>query len=246
MLLSGTASLVLKSSEEAIIDSHFKMKLQYLQKLHDKTPRVVVHFLAGSLPAAALLHLRQLSLFSMITRIPTNILHRVASYVLTTAKDNSRSWFVHIKNLCSQYQLPHPITLLQSPMSKESFKSLAKSRVVDYWEQLLRSEAKHLTSLSYFNPHYMSLTKPHPIWTTCHSNTYEVCRAITQAKMLSGRYKTDRLLRHFSDNKEGLCQICTSNSFGSIEHLLLACPSLENHRVKLLSCLLYTSPSPRD
>ena len=173
----------------------------------------------------------------MITRLPTNILHQIASYVLTTAKDNSHSWFIHIKNLCSKYKLPHPITLLQSPISKESFKSLAKSRVVDYWEQLLRSEAQHLPSLTYFNPHFMSLTKPHPIWTTCHNNTYEVCKAITQAKMLSGRYRTDRLLRHFTDNSEGICQICTSKSIGSIEHILLACPSLENHRVKLMRML---------
>ena len=49
VLLSGTASLVLKQSEFAIIDSHFKKKLLQLQKLHDRTPDSVVHFLAGSL-----------------------------------------------------------------------------------------------------------------------------------------------------------------------------------------------------
>ena len=45
VLLSGTAALVLKTSEEELIDKHLKSKLQNLQKLHEKTPRVVVHFL---------------------------------------------------------------------------------------------------------------------------------------------------------------------------------------------------------
>ena len=170
----------------------------------------------------------------MITRIPTNILHKIASYVLTTAKDNSRSWFINIKNLCAKYGLPHPITLLQNPMSKDSFKALAKAKVVDHWEKLLRAEAETLSSLTYFNPNYMSLTKPHPIWTTCNNNTYEVCKAIVQAKMLSGRFRTDRLLRHFTENKGGICQICSSHSIGSIEHILISCSSLENHRIGLL------------
>ena len=173
----------------------------------------------------------------MITRIPSNILHRIALYVLTTAKDNSRSWFIHIKNLCAKYQLPHPITLLNTPMSKDSFKKLAKAKVVNYWEQLLRSEAKDLPSLTYFNPNYMSLTKPHPIWTTCGNNTYDICKAIVQVRMLSGRFRTERLLRHFTDNKDGVCQICSSNSVGSIEHILLGCPSLNIFRLKLLRTL---------
>ena len=64
-----------------------------------------------------------------------------------------------------------------------------------------------------------------------------MCKAIVQAKMLSGRFRTDRLLRHFTDNKEGICQACSSNEIGSIEHILLTCPSLENHRLKLLGMI---------
>ena len=103
VLLSGTSSLNLKSSEVTILNQHYKNKLQNLQKLYDKTPESVVYFLAGSLPAEALLHLRQLSLFSMICRLPDNILNRIARYILTTAKENSTSWFVSISKLCSLY-----------------------------------------------------------------------------------------------------------------------------------------------
>ena len=67
VLLSGTASLVLKNTELSIIDSYFKKKLQQLQKLHDCTPDSVIYFLAGALPASAVLHKRQLSIFYMMT-----------------------------------------------------------------------------------------------------------------------------------------------------------------------------------
>ena len=72
VLMSGIASLVLKQSEVNILNQHYKTTLQNLLKLHDRTPDPVVFFLAGSLPAVAILHLKQLSLFSMITRLPEN------------------------------------------------------------------------------------------------------------------------------------------------------------------------------
>ena len=86
VLLSCTASLLLKQTEFKQLDS-------------------VVYFLTGSLPASALLHIRQLGLFCMISRLPDNILHRIAKHVLITARDNSKSWFIHIKSLCQQYNL---------------------------------------------------------------------------------------------------------------------------------------------
>ena len=197
VLLSGTASLVLKQTEMNILNFHLKEKLQNLQKLHKQTPDPVVHFLAGSLPASALLHLKQLSIFSMIIRLPNNILNKIARYILITSKDSSQSWFIHIKNLCQLYELPHPISLLDCPPSKTSAKNLFKTRIVDYWQTKFRNESSHLSSLEYFKPNFMSLLVPHPIWSTCGSNPYEISKAIIQAKMLSGRYRSDRLLRHF-------------------------------------------------
>ena len=163
VLLSGTASLVLKQSELNMLDSHFKKKLESLQKLHQRTPDPVVYFLAGSLPARALLHLRQLSIFSTITRLPSNILNRVARYVLTTARDSSKSWFNQIRFLCRQYNLPHPLSMLDSPLSKESAKNLFKNNVVDHWQNKLRQDASNLPSLKYFKPQFMSLLRPHPL-----------------------------------------------------------------------------------
>ena len=68
VLISGLASLYLSKAEESIISQHHKETCRALQRLLPGTPTQVVCFLAGSLPGSAHIHLRQLSIFGMITR----------------------------------------------------------------------------------------------------------------------------------------------------------------------------------
>ena len=55
--------------------------------------------------------------------------------------------------------------------------------------------------------------------------------------MLSGRYRSDQLLRHFSEN-DGNCSLCSQKVLGSIEHLLLQCPVLSESRKQLQQNLM--------
>ena len=98
-------------------------------------------------------------------------------------------------------------------------------------------------SLKYFKAEYMSLTQPHPNWLTCGNNPYEIHKAVIQAKMLSGRYVTDQLSRHWSSNKAGICCIpgCSGRDFGSLEHLLLFCPALSDVRDRMIELWLSTA-----
>ena len=76
VLLSGLASLVLNKAEMSVIHHHLKVHLERILKLHKSTPECVVMFLAGSLPASALLHLKMLGLLGMIAHlVRDNILH---------------------------------------------------------------------------------------------------------------------------------------------------------------------------
>ena len=237
VLMSGTPALTLLQSEIDTLAHHYKCTLEGLLKLHKKTPEPFIFFISGSLPLPALLHLRQLGLFGMISRLENNILHHLAKYLLTTSPDSSHSWFIQIKKICKQYQLPHPLSLLESPLSKESFKLLTKRRVLLFWEEKLRAEASPtaLPSLSFFKPHYMSLSCPHPLVTSCGSNPYEINKSIIQLKMLSGRYRSDKLLSHFHPTNSPKCQLsCDSpNSFGDLPHLLVHCSSLAHRRTVL-------------
>ena len=157
--------------------------------------------------------------------------------MLTSSKLGADSWFQQVREICIRYQLPHPISLLQHPPTTSSYKRLVRSRIIDHWEVKLRSDALRLSSTPYFKPNFMSLMKPHPMWSACGSNPFQCHKAVIAARMLSGRYLTDQLQRHWTSNKEGYCLLpsCTpSQSIGSLEHLLLYCTSLHDTRVKLV------------
>ena len=241
VLMSGVASLVLNSNEITLLDQHFKKTYQNLQKLFRNTPDCVVYFLGGCLPARAVLHIKQLSLFGMVTRLLDDALNIHARKILAEAKRSSKSWFTQIRDTCLQYNLPHPIVLLNNPPSKEQFKKMVKSNVISYWESKLRSEAEMLPSLVNFNSNFMSLTQPHPIWTSAKSNPHEVAKAVQQARFLSGRYRTESLVKHWSPGNSGMCQAegCHQGN-ETVEHILLKCTAYTKSRRKLISMWLNT------
>ena len=238
VLMSGLSSQVLSKSEINLVSQHHKKTLQNLQKLHANTPDPVVFFLAGSLPGSAVLHQRQLTIFGMISRLPGSLLHEHAVRMLTVSKPSSMSWFLQIRDICLQYSLPHPLSLLQNPPTKSTFKHLVKSKVLDYWETKLRLKAAPMRSLQFFKPEYMSLSRAHPIWTTSKNNPYETNKAIIQARFLSGRYRTESLCRFWSDNTVGVCLLhsCVNNQITEdVSHILVICDSLASVRDQLLA-----------
>ena len=194
-------------------------------------------FFGDHLPGEAILHLKQLSIFGMVCRLQDSIIHQMAKFTLISTKHSpTTSWFHQIRDLCLLYSLPPPLTLLTSPPAKSLYKNSVKSKVIDHWEKHLHAESSSLTSLVYFKPEYMSLKQPHALWKTCGSNPFEVNKAVVQARMLSGRYRTDLLASHWTNNPHGSCLIplCNSSETGSIEHLLLSCPVLVETRNRMM------------
>ena len=185
----------------------------------------MVLFLAGSLPGEAILHTKQLTLFSMICRLPGDPLHTHAHYVLTCSPRSAKSWFQQVRDICLQYSLPHPLELLQHPPSKHSFKTLVKRQVTDYWENLLRKETIGLTSLFLFHTSHLSLQQPSLLWLTAGSNSFECSKSLVVAKMVSVRYRSDYLCRHWTpSNKKGFCLADTCQAVeGDLVHMLIIC-----------------------
>ena len=237
VLLSGLGSLVLNKAEKQTLSKHHQKTIQGLLRLYPNTPRAVYYFLAGCLPCEALIHLQQLSLLAMITTLVGSPLHAHASTVFTT-NTTSNSWFYQVRDICLQYNLPHPLTLLTPPcpFSKAGFKRLAKKHIIRYWEEKLRCEASILPSLRFFKPNYMSIVTPHPLLLTAGSSPYEVTKANIQAMFLSGRYRTEKLCRYWSSNSSGHCLLPHCVALKQIEdedHILLLCQSLANTRLRL-------------
>ena len=112
----------------------------------------------------------------------------------------------------------------------------------------------------------MSLTKPHPIWTTPGSNPYEIAKAVQQARFLSGRYRSANsgryrsansgryrstnsgryrsanLTKHWAGDKDGLCLAPSCvNKIETIEHILVQCDYYNNCKRRLYSLWLSTT-----
>lgn len=235
VLFSGIGSLVLSDQEANMIFQHHKETVSNLQRLLPLTPRAVIYFLAGTLPGAAFLHLRQFSIFGMISRLPTNILNQHAKNIFSYVTPSPNSWFVQIRNLCLVYSLPHPSTLLSSPLTKETYKNLIKKHVIDYWEQKLRLEAAPLSSLQFFHPSFMSLTSTHPLWETAGSSPTKVVMATVQAQFLSGRYRSEALCSHWSPNAHGRCKLIPGcEEYEDTTHILQNCSGLNKTRMKMI------------
>ena len=69
-----------------------------------------------------------------------------------------------------------------------------------------------------------------------------VNKSIVQLRMISGRYRDDRLLRHFpsSSSREGICSLCFVD-LGDLEHYLTSCPALSDIRHELFEWWLSSS-----
>ena len=80
----------------------------------------------------------------------------------------------------------------------------------------------------------MSLIKPHPLWSTCGPSSYEINKACIQAKYLTGRFRTDKLLSYFSKKNSAFCQLHPEQEMiGDLEHHLVLCPVLQERRTLL-------------
>ena len=113
---------------------------------------------------------------------------------------------------------------------------MAKKAVLRYWEGKFRLEAAQLSSLKYFCPTIMSLSSPHPLWVSASSSSYEISKATVQARMLSGRYRTESLSSHWSSNSNGWCltPLCVGEKVvEDLDHILSSCPSLDQTRRNL-------------
>ena len=69
------------------------------------------------------------------------------------------------------------------------------------------------------------------------STPAKICMASEQSNLLSGRYQTEALARHWSQNKNGVCLIssaCNNLSLKEdVPHILKNCPALLCVREKL-------------
>ena len=134
---------------------------------------------------------------------PSNILYQHGIYVLHNSIKNS--WFTQVRDLSQQYSLPDPIQTMITPPLKRSYKAAVKAAIISFWRASLIAEAQPLTSLHFLRLPFLPLgCGAHPLWWTCFSSSTAVRSATVMAKMLSGRYRSCWLRRHWTE-ESGAC-----------------------------------------
>ena len=131
------------------------------------------------------------------------------------------SWFTQVRDLSQQYSLPDPIQIMISPPTKKTFKSDVKTAIFSFWRDTLIDEAESLTSLPYMRLSFLPLGRGcHPLWWTCYSSSSAVRAATVMGKMLSGRYRSCWLRRHWTQ-ESGACRLPGCGQVpGDVAHLL--------------------------
>ena len=82
----------------------------------------------------------------------------------------------------------------------------------------------------------MSLRSPHPIWVTAASSPTKVVMASIQSLLISGRYRTESLCSHWSNNSTGICKLSETCLIAEdITHFLQHCSALNKTRENLMN-----------
>ena len=125
------------------------------------------------------------------------------------------------------YDLPHPTTILSIPPTKSQWSRMVRKAILSHWQTKLATEAAALPSLSCLRATHLSLSRPHLLWTTCPSGPLPSRQAALMATILSGRYRSCWLHRHW-DGTEGACRLPGCGHIpGDIIHIFSgSCPAL--------------------
>ena len=96
-------------------------------------------------------------------------------------------------------------------------------------------ESMELSYLGYFRPSQYSLRQPSILWTSAGGNSYECAKSNIVAKMISGRYRSEDLCKHWTpSNRNGFCLADTCTEVrGDLTHILVECPALNDVRNRL-------------
>ena len=154
---------------------------------------------------------------------------------------NSITLSNHIQLLCQKYDLPSPLSLLQTspPWSKESWNCLVRTRVTVWHETDLRRKSLKNSKMKYFNVQLSGLSgASHPSLRNIFT-TQDVKKQRLHLKFLTSDFLTNERKSIDQPNLSPACVLC-KDPVESIEHVMVACKATKEVRDRLLPELLNT------
>ena len=233
VLRSGLSALPIRPAVMKSLTIFHRKILRGFLKLSKSSPVPALYFLLGELPIEARLHIDLLTIFHNILFNPETKLHQIVKYILMMSDDKSTTWSNHVRLLCTQYQLPDPLKLLQcSPISSAAWKTLIVTKITAYHERHLREEAASNSNLQFLNVQLIGLSgRSHPILHHI-SETREAYKLRAHLQLISGDFPSYELIGKQRSSDPG-CHLCPS-PLESTQHILSECLATADVRRRLL------------
>ncbi|VDH95017.1 Hypothetical predicted protein [Mytilus galloprovincialis] len=236
-LTYGLEAIRLAAKDLTTINQYYKRLLKQIQHLPDKAADSACYLLLGEPPIKAEIHRRILTTFGNIIRNFDSIEHQLAWRQLATKSKSSNSWFIMVKSILEQYDLPSCYDLLQNPPGKLTWKELVKRTVNSYWDNKLKLEAASKSSLKYVDIDRLSIGKTHLIWSSAGQNTHAITKASIKCRMLLGVYTLQANRHKFNQYEvEPTCPLCKQGPEDRT-HFLVQCQHLTSIRQPFIDAL---------
>ena len=142
----------------------------------------------------------------------------------------SKSWFVYVGPILSQYNLPGTIDLLHTEIFKKAWKQTVDKHVSAYWVDKIKLEASEKSSLKFLNTQNYKIGEVHYLWKNAGFNLIAIKKADFKAKLMKGTYVLQSNRAKFNQySVYPMCLLCGDNAEDMI-HFLLKCRCLSEPR----------------
>ena len=205
-----------------------KQLLKRIFSLPISAPDPAVYILSGLLPIEAQIDQKILTLFNNICRQDDNSLEKSIALRQTIVKDNnSNSWFTTVRKILYKYALQNPMSCLENPQNKNSWKKEIQTKINHFWKEKLIKDSSTYRSLEYLGFGHFNIGKPHRILNISNAcdPTRETLRLVIKLKLITGTYILESKRSKYS-NESSKCKLCDMET-EDLAHFLINCKILE-------------------
>ena len=220
-LLHGLDAIVLGKKDLEKLESFYRRTLRQLQGFPENSAKEVIYLLFGSATLEALYHIKVMTLFGMICRLPPmHQLHQLCRRQLALRDTHKNSWITLLTQIGEKYNIQLDKQIL-FPWPKNIWKKYIRQTIKETNIHELSCSAGNKSSLKWLVLEKMN-TEVHPIWQTAPHSWKGNEAANVRARMLIGRYKTEKLLHKFKLKSSSICSLCKEGEEGTC-HMITRC-----------------------
>jgi hypothetical protein len=134
------------------------------------------------------------------------------------------SFFIRIVGIPDLYELPPFTEVMNGHFKKIEWKGIVKKSINIYWNTKLQLDCQSKSSLSLLSTTSLEMGKTHIVWDSINNSVWDVRKAITKARMLTGTYMLQTLKSKFNQSEvDPTCPICRLET-ETITHVITSCP----------------------